>query len=453
MSGEIEAAGAAITAGLVARSIDGRGDGHGSGAHEGACLNCGTALTGAFCHVCGQSAHVERKLLHVFEEFLHGIYHFDTKAWRTLPKLVLRPGTLTFEYIRGKRTRYVSPLATFLFIVFLMFLVFAIAGESKIGRPDSLRDLSAQSAATAVQVKSAEARLEAAQSALAKLEAQGPQADPDKLSDAKEATGDAKDSLDEGKEDLATIDGKLLRRQELVAQLRTARAQLDVNEAKARSKNDAAELQSIATGRELLDRALSHPDGPPDGIIAKVKPDGDVDVIVAPAREGGMTEIFDAIKRSEAAGRITVNTGSKKLDEKVHEKLRNPELGWYKIQNTAYKFSFLLVPLSLPFVAFLFLFKKDVTLYDHVVFILYSLSFMSLLFMVVVMLGRFVPASAPIIAPLATATPLVHMFFQLGGTYRLKLFSTLWRTFVLSIFSLFALAIFIALIIYMGLTG
>jgi hypothetical protein len=451
MSGEIEAAGAAMTAGLAARAIEGGGPGAGE-AHS-ACFNCGTSLAGAYCHACGQSAHVERKLLHVFEEFLHGIVHFDTTAWRTLPKLIARPGTLTHEYIHGRRSRYVSPLATFLFIVFMMFLAFALVGEVKIGRPDALTDLAAQSGSAAVQVKSAESKFDAANSALAKIEAQGAAADPDRLADAKEAVSDAKEALDEAKTDAAAIDGRLARRQEIVAQLRAARARLDINEAKAKAEKDKDELDSIATAREILDDALSHPDGAPDGIIAKVRPDGDVDVAVTASREGGVTAIFDAIRRSEAAGRINVNTGSKKLDEKFHEKLCNPEYGWYKIQNTAYKFSFLLVPLSLPFVAFLFLFKKDVTLYDHVVFILYSLSFMSLLLMLLVLVGRFAPGLGSAFGPVAASAPLVHMFFHLGGTYRLKLFLALWRTFVLSIFALIALAIFLGLIIYLGLTG
>lgn len=89
------------------------------------CANCETVLHGAYCHACGQSAHIHRSLLHMIEEFLHGLFHFETKAWRTLPALFFRPGFLTRDYIAGKRIRYVSPLALFLFSAFLMFLVFS----------------------------------------------------------------------------------------------------------------------------------------------------------------------------------------------------------------------------------------------------------------------------------------------------------------------------------------
>ena len=37
-------------------------------------------------------AHLHRTLGHMIEEFLHGILHFDTRAWRTLPLLAWKPG-------------------------------------------------------------------------------------------------------------------------------------------------------------------------------------------------------------------------------------------------------------------------------------------------------------------------------------------------------------------------
>lgn len=452
MSGEIEAAGAAITAGLAARAIDGQ-SGHAHGAAGGACLNCSATLQGAYCHACGQSGHIERKLTHVFEEFLHGIVHFDTKAWRTLPLLIARPGTLTYEYIRGKRARFVSPLATFLFVVFMMFFVFALFGGVQTSGPATLPDLRAEAASVQSDLTRAESDAAAARAALAKLEARGATVDADRLADAKDAVTSADEDVADTRKSLAAIQGKIDRRAEILAQLKAARAQLDVNEAKAKAANDTEALNDIAIAKGVLDAALSRPDGPPDGVTAQVAADGDVDVSVEAGREDTMETIFSEIKKAEAAGKITVNTGSKKLDEKIHAKLRNPELGWYKIQNTAYKFSFLLVPLSLPFVAFLFLFKKDVTLYDHVVFILYSLSFMSLLFLTLLAIGRLAPGLGEPLGLVGVVAPPVHMFFQLGGTYRLKLFSALWRTVMLCVFAGLALSIFIALIIVLGLTG
>lgn len=87
------------------------------------CANCETSLVGAYCHVCGQKAHLHDKLKHLVEEFAEGIAHFDGRLWRTLPLLALNPGRLSREWMAGRRARYVAPLHLFLFAVFLLFLI------------------------------------------------------------------------------------------------------------------------------------------------------------------------------------------------------------------------------------------------------------------------------------------------------------------------------------------
>ena len=119
--GELEAIADAVTGGLVGRAVEpaaGEGKGH---THEANCLNCGALLTGPYCHECGQHAHVHRTLSAFFHDFAHGVLHFEGKIWRTLPMLAWRPGELTRRYIDGQRARFVSPIALFLFSVFLMF--------------------------------------------------------------------------------------------------------------------------------------------------------------------------------------------------------------------------------------------------------------------------------------------------------------------------------------------
>ncbi|MFZ6689377.1 DUF3667 domain-containing protein [Undibacterium sp. SXout11W] len=120
----------ALAQAVVVSEITGEGrDPHYAPEEHGICANCETPLTGAYCHACGQSAHIHRSLLHMFEELLHGIFHFETKAWRTIPALIFTPGKLTRNYIAGQRTRYVSPLALFLFLIFLMFFVFSLTSS------------------------------------------------------------------------------------------------------------------------------------------------------------------------------------------------------------------------------------------------------------------------------------------------------------------------------------
>jgi len=150
-------------------------------------------------------------------------------------------------------------------------------------------------------------------------------------------------------------------------------------------------------------------------------------------------------------GQLGFSLGNKKLDEKIQHKLENPELAIYKLQQTFYKFSFLLVPISIPFVALLFLWKRGFTLYDHGVFVLYSLTFMSLLIMVAAAMGRVggvvggvAFAAVPFVVP-------AHMFFQLKGAYGLRTFSALWRTFFLLVFCSIALAVFVLAILWLGM--
>ena len=128
---DIEAVGGAATGGLIAGTFE-KPAGK-AGEHHNACADCGTETVGKFCHNCGNASHVHRTLLHLGEELLHGVMHFDSRTWRTLPLLVFRPGRLTREWCQGKRTRYVSPLAVFLFTVFVMFMGLSYAPEPEGG--------------------------------------------------------------------------------------------------------------------------------------------------------------------------------------------------------------------------------------------------------------------------------------------------------------------------------
>ena len=134
-----EAIGDAVTGGALARAVEPKaGEGaHGAG---GACLNCGTALVGEHCHRCGQAAHIHRTIGAFFHDLVHGVLHLDGKIWRTLPLLAWRPGELTRRYAAGERARFVSPMALFLFSVFLMFAVVNALGgpfdTGGVGVPD-----------------------------------------------------------------------------------------------------------------------------------------------------------------------------------------------------------------------------------------------------------------------------------------------------------------------------
>lgn len=141
----------------------------------------------------------------------------------------------------------------------------------------------------------------------------------------------------------------------------------------------------------------------------------------------------------------TINSGSPRLDAALRRAIDNPELTLYKLKNTAYKFSFMLVPISLPFLWLMFFWRRGIAVYDHAVFVLYSLSFMSLLFIVIALLSV-TRVSAAIPAMLLLVPPL-HMAMQLRETYRLGLFSTLWRTLALLTVSAIVFVLFLLFIV------
>ena len=399
MAGEIEAFGQMTTAGFVASTLDGprtRGAVHRPASPEprdphdlahGACANCGTVLTGAFCAACGQSAHVHRSVAHIFEEFLHGIWHFDSKAWKTLPRLVFAPGRLTRDYVYGKRAAYIAPLALFLFSVFLMFFVFGTVGGADVN-----------------------GALNAANSGTA------------------EARGDLAD-----------------------AQGEVADAQKEIAEAKADPDTPPAAMAALETSLATQQAALTAARA---RLAAVAKPA--VPVAAKPVRWQ------DKVAEAARSGKISISTGFPDINARIRDALQNPDFALYRIEQKAYKLSFLLIPMSLPVLWLLFAFRRGVHTYDHVVFALYSLSFMSLLAIVITLVSKIDPTagvhrhggdtdvSNGIGGVLMLAAP-VHMFAQLKGAYRLGWFGALWRTFVLSTACCIILSLFAVLIVVVGL--
>lgn len=366
---EIEAVGELAQGALVARAIEpaaGEGgaeadEGH---THESACLNCGTPLVGPHCHGCGQHAHVHRTIGAFLHDLLHGALHFEGKIWHTLPLLALRPGELTRRYIEGERARFVSPMALFLFSVFLMFAVFQMVG---ISAPDDL-----------------EAPVEAGE-------------------------------------------GSSLERQ--LAGLQAARRGMGDDNA----GTPAIDAQIEAVERRIAERANTDPDPDPE------------DPVVLAERTG--TE-------NGLSSKLTFRpTGIALLDHGIEKWRNNPTLMAYKLQANSYKFSWLLIPLSIPFVWLIFAWRRRFGAYDHAVFVTYSLCFMSLLFVAIALLGQVPWISGGWLFFAAVLIPPVHIYKQLRGAYALSRFSAGWRTMVLLVFITIVLGLFLNLLLLLGAMG
>lgn len=143
-------------------------------------------------------------------------------------------------------------------------------------------------------------------------------------------------------------------------------------------------------------------------------------------------------------------TGIKWIDEGVIKKWRqNPGLMLYKLQANAYKFSWLLIPLSLPFVWLMFAWRRRFKAYDHAVFVTYSLAFMSLLFITMSLVATSSLGSGWADTIFAIAAPL-HLYKHLRYTYDLSRFSTLWRFFALIVFIILIILLFLQTLLVLG---
>ncbi|MDF0541125.1 DUF3667 domain-containing protein [Sphingobium sp. H39-3-25] len=389
-SGGFEAAGDALTGGIVAHAVEGeshaghgagKGSGH-DGAHGTTCLNCGAALGGPYCAQCGQSSHIHRTLHSIGHDILHGVFHFEGRIWRTLPELLIHPGRLTRRFIDGERAKFISPLALFLFTVFMMFAVFGYTGGALFGgatinqngKRVAIRDGNWRSA---IQREAAV----------------------------------AKDKLD-------TLEARRAR-PGLKAE---KRAKLDQDIAAATAEYQA--LSAAGAGDWAKLAALDKNKG---------------------AAVTGSTDHGDT---------FSVNTGNSYFDSTLKHAIEkakeDPDLLLYKLKVNGYKYSWMLIPLSMPFLWILFCWRRDVHLYDHAIFATYSISFMMVLLILLSILAvAFGPSAIWVLALLII--PPVHMYKQLRSAYGpSSRFMTLMRLSFLLASSVVVLAVFMLILFALG---
>lgn len=95
------------------------------------CQDCGQPVTGKYCAECGQSARVHVLTIgEVFHDVVHSVLHLDSRVWRTLHSLLLRPGELSSAFIAGQRQRYLPPFRLYLVISVAFFALTAMLPQS-----------------------------------------------------------------------------------------------------------------------------------------------------------------------------------------------------------------------------------------------------------------------------------------------------------------------------------
>ena len=133
------------------------------------CLDCGAAVTGKHCEQCGQSSEVHvLSMREVAGDVTHSLLHLDSRVWRTLKLLVLKPGELTREFIAGRHQRYLPPFRLYLAISILFFALSALLPGTSLVHTDS----SGNKVIAPVVIETREQAAVTAQSALDELPAE-----------------------------------------------------------------------------------------------------------------------------------------------------------------------------------------------------------------------------------------------------------------------------------------
>ncbi len=334
---------------LTARAMEAEhGEAKAGETQNNACLNCGAALPGPYCAQCGQAGHVHRTLRSFLHDFLHGAFHFEGKIWRTIPALAFRPGKMTRAYIDGKRATYVSPIALFLFSLFLMFAVIKQFGVDITN-------------ASNVNVN------------------------------GKTVTG-----LEANKAEIVRLQ---LKRAKLLAEDRPVSG-IDGEIAGRQSGIDAMEQMRNPVNISL---------GPDD--------------------------------KSKTYSNIPT------IDAAIREAKANPQLALFKLQTNAYKFAWLLIPISVPFIWLLFPFSRRFKMYDHTVFVTYSLCMMMTL-AAIMTIGA--AAGFVVTAQVLSIAAMAHICEHVRYTYALTRWGAAWRSAAICGFALVAMTLFGLVMMVLG---
>jgi len=421
MSGEIAGAADIVTGAVIAQAVE-PDTGEGIAFDEASCLNCGTTLVGTHCHICGQRGHVHRTLHAFGHDFLHSVLHFEGKIWRTLPMLFWNPGDLTRRYVHGERAKFVSPLALFLFSVFLTFAVFNSLSPADVNAGVSPKSAEQEYQADRKQILDELAKLEASKKEWMATEMSGSE----------------------------WIDVEIARYQQKLKNLEDGRGK-EIHQADMAARKFELEKGRIETEIARLEAEVA-------AAAEAGKPTKAIEDQIESEKLGlklmGNAAVAVTSSRGDLEGwRFTDLDfpGAGALNAAVETAKKNPQLLLYKIQSNAYKYSWALIPISVPFVWLLFFWRRRFKVFDHAVFVTYSITFMMLFGIVCALMINF-PATEVIGGLALVLYPPIHMYRHLHLAYQTSRFGAFFRMCLLSLFAMAALTLFAALVIALGVT-
>jgi hypothetical protein len=318
------------------------------------CLNCHTALAGPYCYACGQRGEkYTRSIWRLAGEAFEGLTDLDGRLWQTVPRLALRPGRLTRDYLDGHRAVQIPPFRIFLLVLVLVFFT----GGLNFSRSHNNFNVLG-------------------------------------LNDPKVAT------------------------------MMSPKDRADL--AKALSQFKAVKTDGSPINLNIAPSQT--PSQPPSQ--GKAVTTNNFDLNVGPAG--------------------SLNPGSTKASAfwiaRAQKAINNPQALMAATAEWGNRFAVLALPIAALMLSVLFLFKKNVYVFDHLIFSMHSLSFQGLLLSAMFVGGIWVEQAwwGLWLCP-------VHLFFHMRGTYRSHILTTLIRMFVLFIGSSIAFAFLLTGLFLLGL--
>ncbi len=104
------------------------------------CLNCDLPFEEryAYCPNCGQKAAEDLTFGVLFNNTISNYFSYDARFLKSFIPLVLKPGFVAREFIKGRRLKYLHPAQYYLFVSVIFFFLFSISTRRNTENVDNI---------------------------------------------------------------------------------------------------------------------------------------------------------------------------------------------------------------------------------------------------------------------------------------------------------------------------
>ena len=93
------------------------------------CFSCNAPIKGLFCDACGQkNDNFRRSIFSLLKEFGSSLTGIESRIWRTWFALLFKPGKVAREFANGARSKWSSPVRSFLAMSIILFGYMSFTG-------------------------------------------------------------------------------------------------------------------------------------------------------------------------------------------------------------------------------------------------------------------------------------------------------------------------------------